>query len=137
MQRLNSKEGITSAQWAYISKLRDDILTNSTRYPLNGASVTGNLGTNDPITQSEQEEQIIDWLESHDIRDGWKLASELVNVGVTIDTIREIAGAITPPKSVTYNKGVEQNLKDILDWLTTTLRVDQLLYEIKSEHYAY
>ena len=56
----------------------------------------------------------------------------MVNVGVTIDTIREVAGAITPPKSVTYNKGVEQNLKDILDWLTTTLKVDQLLYEIKS-----
>lgn len=132
LQRLNSKEGITSAQWSYISKLRDDILTNSTRYPLNGASVTGNLGTNDPITQSEQEEQIIDWLESHDIRDGWKLASELVNVGVTIDTIRDIAGAIMPPKSITYNKEVEQNLKDILGWLTTTIRVDQLLYEIKS-----
>jgi signal transduction histidine kinase len=132
LKRLNSEEGITSAQWSYISKLRDDILTNSARYSLNGASVAGNLGTNDPIAQSKQEEQIIDWLESHDIRDEWKLASELVNVGVTIDTIREIAGAIMPPKSITYNKEVEQNLKDILGWLTITIRVDQLLYEIKS-----
>ena len=31
-----------------------------------------NLGTNDPIAQSEKEEQIIDWLESHGISDGWK-----------------------------------------------------------------
>jgi hypothetical protein len=129
MQRLNSPEGITSAQWSYISKLRNDILkfdSNSTN------SVTGDRGTNDIIAQSEKEEQIIGWLESHGITDGWKLASKLVNIGITIDTIKDIASNIMSPEAGTDNSRVEQNLKDILGWLATTIMVDRLLYEIKS-----
>ena len=134
MQRLNSPEGITSAQWSYISKLRNDILkfdSNSTTY------VTGDRGTNDIIAQSEKEEQIIEWLESHGINDGWRLASELVNIGITIDTIKDIDSNIMSPEAGTHNSRVEQNLKDILGWLATTIMVDRLLYEIKSEHYTY
>jgi signal transduction histidine kinase len=129
MQRLNSPEGITSAQWSYISKLRTDILkfdSNSTTF------VADDRGTNDIIAQSEKEEQIIGWLESHGINDGWKLASDLVNIGITLDTIKDIAGTIMSPEASTDNTRVEQNLKDILGWLTTTIMVDRLLYEIKS-----
>jgi len=129
MQRLNSPGGITSAQWSYISKLRNDILkfdSNST------TSVTGDRGTNDIIAQSEKEEQIIEWLDSHGINDGWKLASELVNIGITIDTMKDIYSNIISPEAGTDNGKVEQNLKDILGWLTTTIMVDRLLYEIKS-----
>ncbi len=129
MQRLNSPEGITSAQWSYISKLRTDILefdSNST------TSVTGDRSTNDIIAQSEKEEQIIGWLESYGINDGWKLASELVNIGITIDTIKDIATNIMSPEGSTDNSRVGQNLKDILSWLTTTIMVDRFLYEIKT-----
>ena len=31
----------------------------------------------------------------------------------------------------------EQNLKDVLSWLTTTVMVDRMIYEIKSEHHTY
>jgi len=130
MQRLNGPEGITSAHWSYITKLRNDILksdSNSTT-----AAVAGDLSTNDIMAQSEKEEQIIEWLESHGISDGWKLASELVNVGITIDTIKDIDRTIKSPESATNNSKVVQNLKDILGWLTTTIMVDRLLYEIKS-----
>jgi signal transduction histidine kinase len=129
MQRLNSPEGITSAQWSYTTKLRNDILKfdSSSR-----TSVTGDRSANDIIVQSEKEEQIIGWLESHGINDGWKLASELVNVGITIDTIKDIANNIMSPEVGTHNSRAEQNLKDILGWLTTTIMVDRLLYEIKS-----
>ena len=129
MQRLNSHEGITSVQWSYISKLRTDILkfdSNSTTF------VAGDRDTNDILAQSEKEEQIIGWLESHGINDGWKLASDLVNIGITLDTIKDIAGTMTSPEASTANTRVEQNLKDILGWLTTTIMVDRLLYEIKS-----
>ena len=129
MQRLNSPEGITSAQWSYTTKLRNDILKfdSSSR-----TSVTGDRSANEIIVQSEKEEQIIEWLESHGINDGWKLASELVNVGITIDTIKVIANNIMSPEVGTHNSRAEQNLKDILGWLTTTIMVDRLLYEIKS-----
>ena len=129
IQRLNSPEGITSEQWSYISKLRNDILkfdSNST------TSVTGNRSTNDIISQSEKEEEIIGWLETHGINDGWKLASELVNVGITIDTIKNISSTLMSQEASTHNSRVEQNLKDILGWLAITITVDRLLYEIKS-----
>ena len=129
MQRLNSPGGINSAQWSYISKLRNDILkfdSNSITY------LTGDRGTNDIMAQSEKEEQIIEWLESHGINDGWNLASELVNIGITIDTMRDIYSNIMSPEAGTDNSRVEQNLKDILGWLTATIIVDRLLYEIKS-----
>ena len=134
MQRLNSPGGLTFAQWSYISKLRNDILkfdSNSTTY------VTSDRGTNDIIAQSEKEEQIIEWLESHGINDGWKLASELVNIGITIDTMKDIYSNIMSPEAGTDNGSVDQNLKDILGWLTATIMVDRLLYEIKRQHYTY
>jgi hypothetical protein len=53
MQRLNSPGGISSAQWSYISKLRNDILKFDSNYM---TSVTGDRGTNDIIAQSEKEE---------------------------------------------------------------------------------
>src|SRR5215467_1881371 len=127
MQRLNSPEGLTSGQWSYISKLRTDILkfdSNSTP--------AGDRDTNDIIAQNEKEEQIIGWLESHGINDGWNLASDLVNIGITLDTINDIACTIMSPEASTNNTRAEQNLKDILGWLTTTIMVDRLLYEIKS-----
>jgi signal transduction histidine kinase len=129
MQRLNSPEGITSAQWSYITKLRNDILNFDSN---SKASITGDRGINDVIVQSEKEEQINGWLESHGVNDGWKLAPELVNVGITIDTIKDIAITIMSPEAGTHNSRVEHNLKDILGWLTTTIMVDRLLYEIKS-----
>jgi signal transduction histidine kinase len=129
MQRLTSPGGITSVQWSYITKLRNDIIksdSNSTTY------VTGDRGTNDIIAQSEKEEQIIEWLESHGINDGWKMASELVNIGITIDTMKDVYSNIMSPEAGIDNGRVEQNLKDILGWLTITIMVDRLLYEIKS-----
>ncbi|HEY7572069.1 MAG TPA: ATP-binding protein [Nitrososphaeraceae archaeon] len=129
MQRLNSPEGITSAQWSYISKLRNDIL----EFDMNSTtSVTGNRSTNDIIAQGEKEEQITGWLESYGINDGWKLASELVNLGITMDTIKDIATNIMSPEASTDNSRAGQNLNDVLSWLTTTIMVDRFLYEIKS-----
>jgi signal transduction histidine kinase len=141
VQRLNEQQDMTSAQWSYISKLKDDALkldsNSTTRYQLNRDSASGDLDANESIAQSEQEEGIIDWLESHGIKDGWKLASELVDAGFAIDNLNDILKTVTfaqSPKSgtTTDNSRAEQNLKDILSWLTTTIRVDHLLYEIKS-----
>ena len=142
VQKLNGQHGITAPQWSYISKLRNDTLksdsNSTTRYSLNQNSTTRDLTTNDPIIQSEQEERIIDWLESHGVNDGWKLASDLVNVGINIDKLNDIANNVASFQSlrstITDNNTVEQNLllKDILSWLNATTRVDHLLYDIKS-----
>ena len=136
MQRLNSPNGITSAQWSYITKLRNEILESDSN-SLTAGAVAGEHRTNDIMAESEKEERIMEWLESQGINDGWKLASELVNVGITIDTVKDIARTIMSPEAGITNSRVVQSLKDVLGWLTTTIMVDRLLYEIKKQHHAY
>jgi signal transduction histidine kinase len=153
VQKLNVQHGLTSNQWSYISELRKDTLApdlNSTgRYSsLNenssSSTATRNPETIDPIAQAEQEDQIIDWLKSHGVNDGWNLASDLVNAGITIDKLNDIAVNIASSQSLarkTINDDDNNNntigqknllLEDILGWLNATTRVDRLLYEIKS-----
>jgi signal transduction histidine kinase len=154
VQKLNVQHCLTSKQWSYISELRKDALApdlNSTsRYSsLNenssSSTATRNPDTMDPIAQAEQEDQIIDWLKSHGVNDGWNLASDLVNAGITIDKLNDIAVNIASSQSLarkTINDDDDNNnntigqknllLEDILGWLNATTRVDRLLYEIKS-----
>jgi signal transduction histidine kinase len=77
------------------------------------------------------------------VKDGWNLASDLVNTGITVGKLNEIAvnvaaasklsnGASTMNKNNAVNEQKNQLLEDILSWLNTTTRIDRLLYEIKS-----
>ena len=152
VQKLNVQHGMTPQQWSYISELRRDTLmldlNPPSRYSSSisenpSSSTTSNLNTNDPLAQAVQEDQIIDWLKFHGVNDGWNLASDLVNAGITIDKLNDIAGNIASSTSSQSfgtstkndNNTLEQKnhlLEDILSWLNTTTRIDRLLYEIKS-----
>ena len=145
--KLNGQRGITPAQWSYITRLRDNVQnpdpSSASRRTLNipssstSTSTSPDTDTDDPIKQSEIEEEIINWLGSHGVNDGWKIASDLITAGITVNDLNEIAKTINSTQSpkgrkMTSNGTVDKNLNDILSWLTTTTRVDQLLYEIKS-----
>ena len=145
VQKLNVQHGMTAQQWSYVSELRNNTLKFDSKFPTsyspNQNSTTSDLSTNDPMIQGEEEDRIIDWLESHGVNDGWKLASELVNAGITVDKLNGIAHNISSFQSLTRsniadnNKTVEQKnllLEDILSWLNATTRIDGLLYEIKT-----
>src|SRR5829696_3358146 len=147
VQKLNVQHGMTAQQWSYISELRKDTLmldlNPTSRYSssLNeNSSTTSNLETNDSIAQADQEDKIIDWLKSHGVNDGWNIASDLVNAGITIDRLNDIALNVASSQSLTKstindNNTIEQKnplLEDILSWLNATTRVDRLLNEIKS-----
>jgi signal transduction histidine kinase len=146
VQKLNVQHGMTAQQWSYLSELRKETLMPDlnpiSRYSsLNeNSSTPSNLTMNDPIAQAEQEDEIIDWLRSHGVNDGWNLASDLVNAGLTIDKLNDIAADAASSESSTTgtkndNNTIEQEnllLQDILSWLNATTRVDRLLYEIKS-----
>ena len=151
VQKLNVQHGMTAQQWSYISELRKDAslfdLNSTSRYSSslslneNSSSITGSLNTNDPLAQAEQEDKIIDWLKFHGVNDSWDLASDLVNAGVTIDKLNDIAVNVAPSSqpsrtsTMKNNNTLEQRnplLEDILSWLNTTTRIDRLLYEIKS-----
>jgi signal transduction histidine kinase len=145
VQKLNVQHVMTAQQWSYVSELRNDTLkkldpNSPIRYSHDQNSSTSDLTTNDPMTQVEEEDQIIDWLESHGVNDGWKLASDLANAGITIEKLDDIASNVTSSQSlttgtITDNNTIERKnllLEDILSWLNATTRVDRLLYEIKS-----
>ena len=137
VQTLNESEGITAMQWSYLSKLRKDISKFDSTFPNVHNNVTNIKYTaDDALKQSEMEDQIVNWLTSHDIDDGWKLASDLVNFGLSIDKLNEIIDNVIPTRSTTAsadgeNKKQNLLLEDILKWLNATIRVDQMLYEIK------
>jgi signal transduction histidine kinase len=139
IQKLNEQQSMTAPQWSYLSKLRNDTLKSDSNLStaLNKNTSNNSYTTDDALTQSEEEDQVIDWLESHGINDGWKLASDLVNFGVDIVKLNDISNNVILPKlsnASSHNKAIEQNLllEDILRWFNATTRVDQLLYEIKS-----
>jgi signal transduction histidine kinase len=145
VRKLNVQHGMTAQQWSYVSELRNYALKFDSNSPTidshNQNSTNRDLTRNDPMTQGEEEDRIINWLESHGVNDGWKLASDLVNAGVTIDKLNDIAHNISSFQSLTRsnipdnNNTLEQKnllLEDILSWLNTTARIDHLLYEIKT-----
>jgi signal transduction histidine kinase len=139
VQKLNGQQGMTAPQWSYLSKLRNDTLKFDSNFAntLNKNSTNNSYTKDDALTQSDKEERIIDWLESHGINDGWKLASDLVNFGVDIDKLNDIVNNVLLSQLSNTSSGrntIEKNLllEDILRWLNATTRVDHLIYEIKS-----
>src|SRR5215208_3391751 len=151
VKKLNVQHGMTAQQWSYVSELRNGdsmldlnpISGYSSSLNENSSTPTGNLKINDPIAQAEQEDEIIDWLKFHGVKDGWNLASDLVNVGMTIDKLNDVASNVTSSQSSTKSTRIDSIdntidqkgpslLEDILSWLNTTRRIDGLLYEIKS-----
>jgi hypothetical protein len=106
---------MTASQWSYFSKLRNDTLKSDSNLTnaLNKNSTNNGYTTDDALIQSEKEDQVIDWLESYGINDGWKLASDLVNFGVDIAKLNDIANNVILPKlssASSDNKAIEQNL---------------------------
>jgi signal transduction histidine kinase len=150
VEKLNVRHGMTAQQWSYISELRKSAskldLNPTNRYSASlndnsSSSITGDLKTNDPLAQAEQEDEIIDWLKSHGVSDGWNLASDLVDAGMTIDKLNDIVRNVASSQYSTKRtlddnsndaKGQKNPLfDDILSWFNATTRIDRLLYEIK------
>jgi signal transduction histidine kinase len=74
----------------------------------------------DPLTQSELEDEITDWLEDRNVKEAWKLAPVLVSAGLRTDTLDKLA------------QQVDGNcIGSILAWLEATLTGTCLLEEIQ------
>ena len=74
----------------------------------------------DPLTQSDKEEEVTDWLEAHDVSNGWKLAPTLVNAGIDTKKLDTLTDNIT-----------QESLSNVLFWLEATLASSGLLNEIE------
>lgn len=47
-----------------------------------------------PMDASDREDELADWLDSHDVEDGWELAPTLVTAGVKTDDLEKIAATV-------------------------------------------
>ncbi|GAB4227382.1 MAG: ATP-binding protein [Elainellaceae cyanobacterium] len=70
----------------------------------------------DPMTQSDREDRIIEWMEDHQIEQGWRFASTLVNAGFDNEWLNSLSAQLQG-----------QCLHGILLWLDATLTVAGLL----------
>lgn len=74
----------------------------------------------DPLTQSDREDALTDWLDEHDVANGWKLAPTLVNGGIDSARLETLAAHLEPDA-----------LTEALNWLSETLSLAGLVNEIE------
>ena len=80
----------------------------------------GGAGALDPLTRSDREGELGDWLDARDIADAWDLAPTLVGAGLTVERLDALAGALDAAA-----------LDTVVRWLATTLAAEDLLREIE------
>jgi len=73
----------------------------------------------DPLTRSDREDEVADWLDAHGVEDGWNLAPVLVETNITTIWLENLAQRI--PASA---------LGAVLGWMVATLNIDTLVQEI-------
>ena len=72
-----------------------------------------------PLEASDAEDELIDWLDDHDVTDSWQLAPSLVASAVTVEWLEKVVAALPPEK-----------LESGLRWLTYALDAELLMNEI-------
>ena len=73
-----------------------------------------------PLTQSDREDEVTDWLEDHYVNNGWKIAPTLVCAGLDVEKLDNLADKIPD----TY-------LPNVLTWLEASLSSYGLINEIE------
>ncbi len=102
-----NQQGMTRSPLAFLLDLQREAIALSTTSTML-----------DPLAQSDREDEVADWLEAHDVIDGWKLAPALVGAGLDTKYLDKIAAHVAT------------DLGDVLTWLETTLTGKRLLDEI-------
>ncbi len=75
----------------------------------------------DPVTRSDLEDQISDWLGSHGIHDGWKLAETFVDTGWSIQRLEELAAEVDT-----------QHLPMVVEWVGAGLNCRRLITDVET-----
>lgn len=114
LQKLQSRTSCLQSQhlsdvaWQLLIKLQQEAIAHSTTVaPL------------DPLTQSDREDALSDWLEQHEIADSWLLAPTLVSAGVDEERLNELANQLSG------------EFGDVLTWLEATLSMNGLVNEVE------
>lgn len=100
---------MTPAQQAFIANL-----------PLQVTERASRQSRLDPLLESDRSDEIADWLNAHNVTDGWKLAPTLVEAGLDSDWLTQLAARV-PAGS----------LGDVLSWLEAAITGEGLISEIE------
>jgi signal transduction histidine kinase len=107
--KLNQHQ-MTAEQLAFLANLQHDVTARAT--------TSSQL---DPLTQSDREDEVTEWLLAHGVADGWKLAPTLVGTGLDTDWLDTVVDHVAA-----------DSLGDVLVWLEAMLTGVGLLSEIKN-----
>ncbi|MFD7391793.1 ATP-binding protein [Streptomyces sp. NPDC059852] len=73
-----------------------------------------------PLEAADREDALTDWLDDHDIPEGWRIAPTFVQAGVDADWLDQVAAAVD-----------EDILPNAIGWLNYTAETELLMDEIK------
>ncbi|MER5384839.1 ATP-binding protein [Streptomyces sp. NPDC002688] len=73
-----------------------------------------------PLEASDREDALADWLDDHDIANGWQLAPTFVQAGLDTDWLDQVAAAVDGP-----------TLEGAVRWLNYTVETELLMNEIE------
>jgi signal transduction histidine kinase len=88
-----------------------------------------------PLESSDREDQLCDWLDDHDVADGWQLAPSLAQSGLDSDWLDRAAEAVTAAGGSDSGDGSSggadpSDLAVALRWLSDSVDSELLLAEI-------
>ncbi|WP_329406574.1 ATP-binding protein [Streptomyces sp. NBC_00704] len=72
-----------------------------------------------PLEASDREDALADWLDDHDIEEGWRVAPTFVQAGLDVDWLEQVAAAVEP-----------DILPGAVGWLNYTVETELLMDEI-------
>lgn len=107
--KLNEQEDNSDRQ-AFLTQLQQDAIARAT------TSIRL-----DPLTQSDKEDEVINWLESRNIDDGWKLAPTLVEAGLDIGWLDKLEDNLSSTSSIA----------NAIAWLEAMLTEVELIEQIE------
>ncbi len=118
------KERFTSLQ-SLTMQLNQHCLTTEqlkflAKVQIEAISYCANSPQYDTLTQSDQEDEVTDWLENHDVSKAWQLAPTLVNFGIDSQKLAEIKNNLD-----------SQSLNNALIWLEANLATSGLINEVE------
>lgn len=106
--KLNQQQ-MTNVQLGFLADLQRD-----------AAKLATTASRLDPLTQSDREDEVTEWLEAHDVNNAWQLAPTLVVAGLDTEWLDNVGDRIAA-----------NLLSDVLTWLAASLTSVGLLSEIE------
>ncbi|AFZ59754.1 cyclic nucleotide-binding domain-containing protein [Anabaena cylindrica FACHB-243] len=105
-----SQQQLNQEQVKYLATLQKDVIERQQKF-----------SQLSPLSQCDREDELIDWLENHGVKDGWKLAPTLVAIGLNCEDIDKMTQQLP-----------SESLGAILAWLESTLTGLGLLSELET-----